>query len=348
MAGTALHVGRALESVGWDVALAFEPLNTRVPVKLRPHIGALRVLRAIPRHRPDLVIASSADGTFVPMTGVPLISHSHGLEHRRRQIGVELGLNVGRFGVGHRVIREPSVRLAARHARALVVLTESDAHYARARFGLSEERVRVIPCGVEDSWFEAEPARSERPIVLWIAGWTQNKGRDDLATILGHLVALRPDVELHVLGTGVPSREVLDAFPFELRHHVRVTESASRADVLAACREASVGLMTSRYEGFGKAIIEYLASGLPVVCTPVGAAPDLVAAGAPLDIVAVPELRTAAEMLAAKMRLDDADRADVARRARSVARAFRLEVAGARWIALVDEVMDAASSRHRR
>ena len=60
----------------------------------------------------------------------------------------------------------------------------------------------------------------------------------------------------------------------ELRQQVRVLPRVDQATLAALYRDADVFIFPSLYEGFSRAIVEAMASRLPIVCTPVGVAAD--------------------------------------------------------------------------
>jgi len=164
--------------------------------------------------------------------------------------------------------------------------------------GLEPHRVRRIPIGVNLALFpraagEARTAARrelglpEQAVVVGSfqkdgVGWGEGlepkliKGPDVLLEALGRLVKRVP--ELWVLLTGPARgyvRRGLEARGIPYRHHVYSDYSR-----LATCYAAlDAYLVTSRDEGGPKAVLEALATGTPLVTTPVGQAQDLVRHG---------------------------------------------------------------------
>ncbi|MFC4451727.1 glycosyltransferase family 4 protein [Halorussus aquaticus] len=102
-------------------------------------------------------------------------------------------------------------------------------------------------------------------------------GHGMLLRAFARLARERPDVHLHVAGDG-PLREELERTAADLGVADRVTflgyvpdEDLPRAYATADC----FVLPTRRLEGFGLATLEALASGTPVVATPVGGTTEI-------------------------------------------------------------------------
>jgi len=72
---------------------------------------------------------------------------------------------------------------------------------------------------------------------------------------------------------------VLAHFPAEVQHKVIVRPRVGETEIPAVYRDADVFLFPSLFEGFGRVLLEAMATALPIVSTPVGAARDLLESG---------------------------------------------------------------------
>ena len=139
--------------------------------------------------------------------------------------------------------------------------------------------LRVLPNFVEDDWpgagFRPDlPALPGRPSILHVSNFRTVKD----VGLLGRLfvaIHAQTDAELRLVGDGPEMpvlRRFLDASPAAAA--VRYAGVSVQPDVYF--RDATLFLSTSMEEGFGLAVLEAMASGLPVAATAVGGIPELV------------------------------------------------------------------------
>jgi PAS domain S-box-containing protein len=121
-------------------------------------------------------------------------------------------------------------------------------------------------------------------LLLFAARLSRAKGIDLLARAWPQLAASHPDLCLVVVGSGTSSFDNCEAEVSELVRHpglspdqVRVMGASDR--VHEFLQASDLYILPSDYEGFGVGIIEALATGIPVLVTPVGVAPQLIAHG---------------------------------------------------------------------
>ena len=135
---------------------------------------------------------------------------------------------------------------------------------------------RVLPNFVEDDWPDEAFRRMPRvrPSILHVSNFRAVKGTGLLARLF---VAIheRTEAELWLVGDGpemLSLRRLLDASPAAAA--VRYVGACSQPG--AYFRNATLLLSTSVEESFGLAVLEAMASGLPVATTAVGGLPELV------------------------------------------------------------------------
>lgn len=171
----------------------------------------------------------------------------------------------------------PVLRTAARFAygRAELVLPASDA----LRGGIEAEglrgRFRVVPNVVDTELFRPDGARAGGPPRLVAVGLLyEAKGYEFL---LQAIARLDRELRLEIVGDG-PQRAELEALASRLGVADRVVFRGlvPKPEVAALLRASDAFVLTSRYDNNPCALIEALASGLPVVATAVGGIPELV------------------------------------------------------------------------
>ena len=225
---------------------------------------------------------------------------------------------------------------ALRHVQAIVTLTESEREELR-EFRVDEAKLRLIPNGIEPAEFAALPrgfrARHKlppaAPLLLYVGGLYANKRAD-------RLVELSADVgaTLVVIGRDAQGAQAsLEKLARSRGADVRFLGSLPREDVLGAYAECDLFVLASDFEGFGLVLLEAMASGLPFLSTPCGAAPELAATGA--GVVAGPG---ALALRAQELLRDPARRKRMGQAGREAAQKYSWRAATERHLALYEEV----------
>ena len=164
--------------------------------------------------------------------------------------------------------------------------------------GIAPEKVRMIPIGIRLGMFPMQTAENrvgirkklEIPESAFVVGsfqkdgngWGEGlepkliKGPDILVEVLRRLKTRIP--ELFVLLCG-PARGYVKRGLTEAGIPFRSIYTKTYAEIPALYHALNVCLVTSRQEGGPKAVLESMASGVPLVTTRVGQAMDLVRSG---------------------------------------------------------------------
>ena len=188
-------------------------------------------------------------------------------------------------------------------------------------------RIRVVPNGVDETFFAAAGARLPARVLEWTAGRRYMlsvgnlKRHKNLRVGVEILVAF-PDLVWVVIGEHFPDWH-------EVAERARVAGVESRVlvlpregdDVLAALyRNSAFLLFPSLYEGFGLPVLEAMAAGAPVVATSATSVPEVLGDSGWLCDPTDPAqfVRAAGEVLS----LDGSERAARVERARARARTF--------------------------
>ncbi len=171
-------------------------------------------------------------------------------------------------------------RRNARHAERVLVTSEYCRTVAGAAYGIPDERIAVVPEGLDTEFWRRGPRRAtDRPrSILNVA---RQYPRKNTRTLLRALALVRerwPDVSLRVVGGG-PELPALRALARELGLDDRVRflgELPSRHELRDEYARAEIFCMPSLQEGFGIAFLEAMAMGLPVVAAAAAAVPEVV------------------------------------------------------------------------
>ncbi|MBI4347413.1 MAG: glycosyltransferase [Elusimicrobia bacterium] len=160
----------------------------------------------------------------------------------------------------------------------LVVNSAAVATRVRARDAFPAERIRVIRPGIDVGAFRADGS-DERPYdLITIARLETLKGVLDLPDVMQRILAVRPATTLAIAGDGSKADELRRAVE-QRGLGPRVLLLGERRDVPDLLARARVFLLPSHEEGLSAAILEAMASGLPVVATDVGGTAEAVQNG---------------------------------------------------------------------
>ncbi|MDY7230854.1 glycosyltransferase [Hyalangium rubrum] len=184
--------------------------------------------------------------------------------------------------------RRAALRWLTRHARHVVADTEATRHQLVAEEGMPDHRISVIPAGFDLERFElAARAGLQRPlppvlaapVLVHVGGMVDPSSREE--DLLHALVQVRqrfPAVQAFFVGEG-PRRPMLEQQARELGLSSGVHFLGYRVDVPAVLARARVAVRCGTTTGRSLALLEAMATGLPVVATAVGGFPELLAQG---------------------------------------------------------------------
>ncbi len=258
---------------------SFAPEGSRA---LRRWTGLRRAIRPLVRGS-DVVVSHMAPHAFPVLDLIrtrPLVEHFHGpwaLEGRYDRLPART--------IALRLVQERSV-----YARAerIVVLSHAFGDVLRRDYHVPHEKIRVIPGGVDLARFAPAETREnvrrslgypvDRPMLVTVRRLESTKGIDRLIEAIALVRERVPEVLLVVAGTGSLA-EPLARLVAErgLQSSVSFAGKIDDARLARLYRAATLSIVPSQaWEGFGLVCLESLASGTPVMVTPVGGMPEAV------------------------------------------------------------------------
>jgi glycosyltransferase involved in cell wall biosynthesis len=213
-------------------------------------------------------------------------------------------------------------RCAARIAKALGARFTSVSELGKCQMAhqlrVPLQHIEQLANGIDSSRFAAHTAQT-RPLIREALGYlphdrvigivgslTAVKGHDLLLSAVAAVAQTIPDLRLLVVGDG-PLRGALVAATRKLTIHDRVHFTGWREDVPALLSAMDGYVCASRSEGMSNAVMEAMASGLPVVSTSVGDHPTVLRHG--LDGLLVPPGDASALAQSLQTLLNSPDRA---------------------------------------
>ncbi len=276
----------AVETLSAGRVRGFAPADAPLPLRwLRIRHALRHLLREEPA---DLVSAHFALYTFPVLDiirRVPLIVHFHGSWALESEVEAS-GSLTSWLSVKLKWTLE---RLVYRRAAHFIVLSGAFKRVLHETYGVPEAQIDIIPGGVEtaayDTGLGAADARArlgwpiERKIVLAVRRLVKRQGLENLIGAVAELRAEHPDALLYIVGTG-PLKETLIAqiASQQLADHVQLLGFVPDDELALAYAAADFSVVpTTAHEGFGLITVESLAAGTPVLVTPVGGLPEVVA-----------------------------------------------------------------------
>jgi glycosyltransferase involved in cell wall biosynthesis len=240
-----------------------------------------------------------------------------------------------------------------RAVERVVVGSEFARRQAVTELGVPAEQFSVVPYGV-DARFTPGPrpaalrhrwALGEGPVVLFLGGLKARKNLFLLLDIWAEVARACPAARLVIAGSGPLRRRLEQRAAAGGTGRIVFTGYVPERDKVDYYRLADVLLFPSALEGFGLAVAEAMACGLPVVASNRGSLPELVVDGEggflvapdrPADLVVGTVRLLGDATLRARLGAANVERAQ---------KRFRWERCAADTAAIYEEVLDAW--RHR-
>jgi glycosyltransferase involved in cell wall biosynthesis len=249
---------------------------------VRKFLDQRRIVKDYLRDDIDLVVSHCTPSLFPSLGDLdrkPLICHFHGPRYLERTME---GAN--RISIHLSKYIEHKVYGAAEH---VITLSHYMKRVLTENYAVPEESISVVPGGVDIDLFKPCLSRAEarerlelpanRPIILTVRRLERRMGLDNLIAAMSEVVRRHPEALLLITGKG--------SLRHELDQHIRARNLSANISMLGAVSDRILPLLyravdfsivpTIAYEGFGLILIESLASGTPVLGTPIGAIPEV-------------------------------------------------------------------------
>jgi glycosyltransferase involved in cell wall biosynthesis len=298
----------------------------------------LKAWRADLVHCHDGVVGAILQRVGARLAGVPIINHVH-LENtfnarpwiRRLQIALD--------------------NSTARLADEIVTISD-DTKRSLVRQGIPAKKIRTVPNGVrvgpEPDATQVQNARkaldldTDGPIIGCVGRLCEAKGQHDLLGAARSIIERVPSAKFIFVGedqeSGGRYREKLEELARTLGIAEAVRFVGFQPDIASLMPAFSLYVLPSYIEGMPLTILEAMAAARPVIATPVGGVPELVAGGEIALLVQPGDPEALAQAILEL--LDDPDRAEAMGRAgrKRVETHFSLDHTLTKVFALYEEV----------
>lgn len=134
-------------------------------------------------------------------------------------------------------------------------------------YGISKEKLIIIPNGIEDQYVEKSSVHTvknqQRDEVTFLGSWTLRKGIKDIVEILEPIYKYVNKINL--LGTSYSEEYIKSFFPDAMHSKLNIVTSFNSEQLPELLQNTKIGIFPSYVEGFGLAVVEQLACGIPVI-----------------------------------------------------------------------------------
>jgi glycosyltransferase involved in cell wall biosynthesis len=198
-------------------------------------------------------------------------------------------------------------------------------------YGLTADRQRAL----KDAAAAPEirlPARR----ISFVGMWSRRKGANDWPAIVRGIRQRIPDASFRFLGTMVDRESVLRDLGAD-RERIEVVSDYEPDELPRLLSDCTVGAFPSYVEGFGLAVLEQLAAGLPTVAYDVAGPRDLLRARFPQSLVGAGDISAFVDAICRIIEQDLASYRTLALRSTEAAGQFR-------WSTIADQTLSAYRS----
>ena len=161
----------------------------------------------------------------------------------------------------------------------IVVVSQNSIDDIHTDMGVSIDRMRLVPVGVDPDLFKPLDHITRRPgrLITTASADVALKGLSYLLEAMAKLRTER-DVTLTIIGKPRPghSMDLIDSYG--LAPHIEFVSGVSDERIVELYAEAEMAVVPSLYEGFSLPAIEAMCSGTPLVATDGGALPEVTGA----------------------------------------------------------------------
>ena len=158
----------------------------------------------------------------------------------------------------------------------IVVVSENSITDINKDMGVSRDRMRLVPVGVDPDLFKPQPHIARQPGRL-ITTASADVALKGLSYLLEAMAALRKDRDIRLTIIGKPrpghSMDLIDSLG--LRPHIDFVSGVTDERIVELYAEAELAVVPSLYEGFSLPAIEAMSTGICLVATDGGALPEV-------------------------------------------------------------------------
>lgn len=146
------------------------------------------------------------------------------------------------------------------------------------KYGIAKEKIVLLPNGLADDYIEnANKVSSikKENIITFLGSWTLRKGITDMNRIINEIKDATNITKFQIFGGGQKEDVVQTRFDVSNYALLDVVSHYKQNELVKLIKNTKVGIFPSYIEGFGLAVVEQLACGIPVVAYKVPGPSDI-------------------------------------------------------------------------
>jgi glycosyltransferase involved in cell wall biosynthesis len=230
----------------------------------------------------DLIVSHFALYTFPILNqfeNLPLVIHFHGPWALESDVETPKPVAIW--------VKKQIEKAVYRRSSQFIVLSQTFRNILHQEYQVPLEKISVIPGGVDIDRFNINlspiEARSQidwhpdRPIIFCIRRLAKRMGLENLITAMAQVRDRYPDILLYIAGKGALANTLQTQITeLDLTDNVKLLGYVPDEQLPLCYRAANFSVVpTVALEGFGLIVIESLATGTPVLGTPIGGIPEI-------------------------------------------------------------------------
>lgn len=186
---------------------------------------------------------------------------------------------VGRFGVI--VSYNIFSRLALKMTDKIIAITPWEYGFIK-KFGGEKEKIINIPNGMSEEFFvkakkndfrKKHEIKENEKLILFFGRLNITKGPDKFVEIAKIILQKRKDIKFAIVGPDEGLKEKVERMIGDEKAIILLDAIRDRKEVIKMYQSADIFVMPSYREGLPLTLFEAMASGLPIVATPVNGIP---------------------------------------------------------------------------
>ncbi len=211
----------------------------------------------------------------------------------------------------------------------LVNLPNEEEKLVLQREGITENALTVQPYGLSAERADAfarlaasVESRLDRPKICFLGMWSPRKGSRDWSEILRFIWQQVPHARFCFLGAMVDPETIRRDLGIEFSDRIEIVSQYSQDELPALLGDCTAGAFPSYVEGFGIAVLEQLAAGIPTVAFDVPGPREMLQQISPELLVPAGDVEGFAQSVTRLLRSDAAAYRKLSHRCRETAARF--------------------------